>query len=62
MIKYKKGTTEPEILSEPKHSRFFGGREYIREEAMTADFAILSAKRADTLGNVFYHGTARNLN
>ena len=29
---------------------------------MTADYAILTAKKADTLGNLYYHGTARNLN
>lgn len=62
IIKYKRGSKEPEILSEPKKSRFFEGREYLCEEAMTADYAILTAKKADTLGNLFYHGTARNLN
>lgn len=49
-------------LAEGKESREFGGREYLLETALTADFALLRAYKADTLGNVVYRGTSRNFN
>jgi len=62
IIKYKKGTLEPEILSEPKASYTFNGRKYIMEESITGDVALIKAFRADTAGNLQYRQTARNYN
>ena len=42
--------------------RSFGGREYLFEPALRADFALLRADIADTLGNLVYRGTQRNWN
>lgn len=47
-------------LAEGKETREFGGREYLLEHALRADFALIKAHRADTHGNVVYHKTARN--
>ena len=50
------------LLSEGKETREFDGREYVMELGITADFALLRAHLADTLGNVVYRGTSRNFN
>jgi acetate CoA/acetoacetate CoA-transferase alpha subunit len=38
------------------------GREYLLESALTADIAIVYAKKADTFGNLIYETSARNTN
>ena len=50
------------LLAEGKETREFDGREYVMEMSITADFALLRAHVADTLGNVTYRGTSRNFN
>ena len=50
------------LLAEGKETRVFDGREYVMERGLTADFALLRAHKADTLGNVVYRGTSRNFN
>ena len=50
------------LMAKGKETRLFGGREYILERSLTADFALLRAYKADTLGNVVYTGTSRNFN
>ncbi len=50
------------LLAEGKETREFDGREYVMELGLTADFALLRAHLADTLGNVVYRGTSRNFN
>jgi 3-oxoacid CoA-transferase subunit A len=50
------------LISQGKESRVIGGREYVLEEALRADFCIIRGYRADTLGNVVYKGTSRNFN
>jgi 3-oxoadipate CoA-transferase alpha subunit len=45
-----------------KESRRFGGQECILELPLHADFALLRADAADTLGNLVYRGTRRNWN
>ncbi len=50
------------LISEGKPSRTIDGREQILERAITADFALLRAHKADTLGNLVYRGTSRNFN
>lgn len=38
------------------------GQEYVIESPLRADFALLRAHKADTLGNLIYEGAARNWN
>jgi 3-oxoadipate CoA-transferase alpha subunit len=47
-------------LAEGKEVREFEGRRYVLERALTADFALVKAARADRLGNLTYNKTARN--
>ena len=42
--------------------RFGRARDYILEEALTADFAIVKAQRGDRFGNLIFRRTARNFN
>lgn len=49
-------------LSKGKEEREFGGKKYILQEAIKADVALIAAEKADTLGNLVYHKTARNFN
>lgn len=50
------------LLAEGKEVREIGGRTYLFQEALTADVALVRARRADRLGNLVYSGTARNFN
>lgn len=47
-------------LSQGKESRRIDGREYVLEYPIRADFALISAFRADRWGNLVYRRTARN--
>ena len=47
-------------IEEGKEKRLFDGQEYILEHALSADFALIKARRADTLGNLVYDKTQRN--
>jgi 3-oxoadipate CoA-transferase alpha subunit len=47
-------------LAEGKETRVFGGREYVLEYGLTADFALIKCREADRLGNLVYNKTARN--
>lgn len=48
--------------SPAKEVRVFNGRPYLLEEAITCDFALVRAARADTFGNLVFHAAARNFN
>lgn len=50
------------LVAEGKHHKVFDGREYILEEAIKGDFAIVKAWKADPHGNLIYRKTARNFN
>jgi 3-oxoacid CoA-transferase subunit A len=50
------------LVAEGKETREFGGRMYVLEQALTADFAFIKAWKGDTLGNLVYRKTARNFN
>ena len=50
------------LVAEGKETRDFGGRMYVLERALTADFAFIKAWKGDTLGNLIYRKTARNFN
>jgi len=49
-------------VAEGKEVKMFDGRNYILEESITGDFAIVKAWKADTFGNLVYRKTARNFN
>ena len=50
------------LVAEGKESRVFGGREYILEKAIIADFAIVKAWKGDAYGNLLFRKTSRNFN
>lgn len=50
------------LLAEGKDLRSFGGKEYVLEEAISADVAIVKAWKGDKAGNLVYRKTARNFN
>lgn len=49
-------------VGEGKEVREFNGRNYIMEESITGDFAIVKGWKADRYGNVVYRDTAQNFN
>lgn len=49
-------------VGEGKEVKEFNGRLYILEHAITGDFAIVKAWKADTYGNCIYRHTAQNFN
>lgn len=48
--------------SESKETRTFDGKDYVLEPAITGDFALIKAWKADEQGNLVYRRTARNFN
>ena len=50
------------LASPKKDTREFGGREYVLEEAITTDFALVRAWKGDRHGNLVYRMAARNFN
>lgn len=53
-------TTVGTVLAEGKEIREFGGRSYVMEPWLKADFALVKSETADPLGNLTYNKTARN--
>ena len=49
-------------VGEGKEVRCFDGKNYILEEALTGDFSIAKAWKADPYGNLMFRKTARNFN
>ncbi len=49
-------------VTEGEETRVIDGQEYVFVRPLKADFAVLHAKKADTLGNLVYECTARNFN
>ena len=49
-------------IAEGKEVKVFNGKEYILEEGIFADLAIVKAWKADTTGNAIFRKTARNFN
>jgi 3-oxoadipate CoA-transferase alpha subunit len=47
-------------LAEGKEIRKIDGRHYVLEYPIKADFALIKAKTADTMGNLVYNKSARN--
>jgi len=50
------------VVEKGKEKKLIGGREYLLEMPLTADFALVKAHRADALGNLIYRRTARCFN
>ena len=50
------------LLSEGKETRVIDGKEFVLERGLVADFCLMRARKADTLGNLVYKGTSRNFN
>ncbi|MBX3311517.1 MAG: CoA transferase subunit A [Microbacteriaceae bacterium] len=52
------------VASPKKHTEFFDfhgeKKEFVLEEAITTDFALLHALKGDTHGNLIFHKSARN--
>ncbi|MCF6094849.1 CoA transferase subunit A [Microaerobacter geothermalis] len=49
-------------LSEDKEIREFNGEKYLFQPALKAAVSLIKAAKADDLGNLVYHKTARNFN
>jgi 3-oxoacid CoA-transferase A subunit len=49
-------------IAQGKETRAIGGRHYVLESGLVADFAFVKAFRGDRLGNLVYRKTARNFN
>ena len=49
-------------IAEGKETRVIGGREYLLELPLRADFALVKAWKADAWGNLVFRKTARNFN
>lgn len=60
-IKYKENG-KVEIASGPRQEQMFNGISYIMEEAITGDFALIKAQKADESGNLVFNKSARNFN
>uniref|UniRef100_A0A674NQE8 Succinyl-CoA:3-ketoacid-coenzyme A transferase n=1 Tax=Takifugu rubripes TaxID=31033 RepID=A0A674NQE8_TAKRU len=60
-IKYNKDGSIA-IASEKREVKEFNGRHYIMEKAITGDFALVKAWKADKAGNIVFRKTARNFN
>ena len=56
--------TEGDVIvsSPPKETRAFGGREYVLEQAIIADYGLVRAWKGDRHGNLVYRDSARNFN
>jgi 3-oxoacid CoA-transferase subunit A len=50
------------MVAEGKETRAFGGRNYVLEHALHADFSLVKAWKGDRFGNLVYRKTTRNFN
>jgi 3-oxoacid CoA-transferase subunit A len=50
------------VVADGKDTRQFNGRDYVMEESLLADFSLVKAWKADTMGNLVYRKTAMNFN
>lgn len=61
VVKYDENKNA-EISGEPKNVEQFDGRNYVMETAITGDFALVKAWKADKAGNLIFRKSARNFN
>ncbi|KAI9018866.1 3-oxoacid CoA transferase 1 [Hyaloraphidium curvatum] len=57
-----KPTLVPKIVSAPREVRSFNGKPHVMEEAITGDFSLVKAWKADKEGNCVFRMAARNFN
>ncbi|MCW9050373.1 MAG: 3-oxoacid CoA-transferase [Deltaproteobacteria bacterium] len=50
------------ILAENKPTQIFDGKEYVMEESITTDLALVKAWKADKAGNLIFRYTSNNFN
>ena len=50
------------VVAEGKETRVINGVEYVFEEPIRPDVGLVKASKADRLGNLVYHGSARGSN
>src|SRR5205814_4509862 len=50
------------LVAEGKETRMIGGKTYVLERPLHADFAFIKAWKGDRVGNLVYRRTARNFN
>src|SRR5436190_3486307 len=50
------------LVAEGKETRVIGGKPYVLEPPLRADFAFVKAWKGDRVGNLVYRRTARNFN
>jgi len=50
------------IVSEPRPTQIFDGKEYVMEYALRPDVSLVKAFKADTRGNLIFRGTSQNAN
>ena len=50
------------IVSEPKPTQIFDGKEYVMEYALRPEVSLVKAWKADTRGNLIFRGTSQNAN
>jgi len=50
------------VASPPKETREFGGKTFVLEESIVADYALVHAEVGDTEGNLVFNKTAMNFN
>ena len=53
---------KPLVVSKPKPTASFNGRNYVLEESITGDYALIKAYKGDSEGNIVFRKTARNFN
>jgi 3-oxoacid CoA-transferase subunit A len=52
----------PLVVSPAKEVREYGGKQYVLEESITTDFALVHARKADRHGNLVFNRSSRNFN
>jgi 3-oxoacid CoA-transferase subunit A len=50
------------VASPKKETRVFGGREYVLENGIVCDYALVRASVGDRAGNLIFHKATRNFN
>ena len=60
-VRYNKDGTVAE-MSKPKETRVFNGKEFVLEEAIFGDYALVKVHKADRLGNCQFRKAMNNFN
>ncbi len=50
------------VMEEGKEKRYFSGRPHLLEYGLRANYALIRAWKADTMGNLIFRGTQRQFN